>query len=141
MDHGRPSAEDSEVRQICQSEGLYHEAWIRPCQFVVSQPSVTDSVNYPWDVIQADDTTAIWIPHIESIRFGGTSEEDTLNKLAANDVLMYCRTVSGKEYTISVRSCYEQISRRPVDPDAAAAEIAQGIYWRWIYMLQKGHSK
>jgi hypothetical protein len=76
-------------------------------------------------------TTGEIIPlkFIESIHYSSDNNDQIVDKLKG-DVFFHVRTISGKEYTISVNNVHQQIGGTVAGKDLAAAIYAK---WLWIH--------
>jgi len=78
--------------------------------------------------IYTDEGEIIPFKFIESMRFHGTTEDATVDKLKG-DVSVSIRTISGKEYTISMIALHNTIGGT-----VSGNILARAIYDKWIWI-------
>ena len=78
----------------------------------------------------AEDNTVISIKFIESMNLAKDREEQTFDKLK-DDITLDIKTVSGSEYTISIRRQKEIIGKQYNFPEDLI-EIRNCIFEKWI---------
>ncbi len=78
--------------------------------------------------IFAEEGDIIPFKFIESMRFIGLPEDETVDKLKG-DVSVSIRTISGKEYTISMNALQKAVGGR-----VGGNDLARAIYDKWLWI-------
>lgn len=129
MDHGRSRPEDPKARQERESEGLHLQARLRSGFLAVPQPAV---MAYHSPVLHISASFAVALRYIESMRF--PDGEDLTVDILCDDLHINIVTVSGREYSSSMRYVQERL---PYLRETPIRELRGEIYSKWIAIMEK----
>lgn len=83
---------------------------------------------YPREVVTTTSEASVLLKFVESIHFSNDTGDVLVEKLR-DDILIYIRTISGAEYSVSTKAL-----RKAMPEFESNEQLAESIYDRWVWL-------